>query len=234
MTGAKSIENLQELVSDELYGVYSALKGVQATQKVSNTYFEEIFKNADKNLVKIMSEKDIKTADKKIKGYVEGLLSPKGGLYKLAGIRESTFYSFKDFLFEDDNKDLDNTLEQQKKQLEQGDKNKTDKGEEDPNKKEEDTKEDSNKEEDTKEDPNLVKLKDVSYKWLSNILSPILKYTPPDESGESSVDGYIELGDKKDHKIDRKVAQGIIKKAGFKKFKKFRNSIGGDKEQFPL
>ena len=84
-----TIKNKEELTSyleQTLVGLYTAIKGVQATRKVNKTYFDEMFKDADKNLVKVMNY-DEKKFYPAIKNYVEEYLLPN--LEKISGKNES-------------------------------------------------------------------------------------------------------------------------------------------------
>lgn len=215
LVNVKSEEDLKKFLNDELLGLYTAIKGVQATQKVNNTYFEEMFKDADKGLVKVMSVKNVKKAEPAIDAYVEDLIKNFHNIVGIKTVKES-------FLFEDNagiNK-LDDTLQKQEKDLTGNNNNNND----------EKTKEETSKstEEESKTE-DLNKLKGVTQKWLLNILSPIMKMDPPEKSEQS----FIKMNDKEGHEIDRNVAQGVIRKAGFQKFKDFRDTVG-DKNEFPL
>ena len=90
--------DLKKLLKDTLLGLYTALKGVQATQKVNKTYFDEIFKNSDKNLIKTMSNND-KKINQSIDNYIDKILIPN--LIKISGDKNESFI----FENQDENQD---------------------------------------------------------------------------------------------------------------------------------
>lgn len=96
----KTEDELKEFLKETIYGLYSAIKGIQSTKKIDSVYFEEMFKKADKNFVKLMN-KNQKKFDKALDVYLDKYLIP--GLYKLAGVKSN-----ESFLYEaDENKDED-------------------------------------------------------------------------------------------------------------------------------
>lgn len=79
----KDKQELKEYLHNTLYGIYSAIMGIKSTQKIEPVFFEDMFKNADENLIKLMNTKEKKFEDN-LDIYLEKFLLP--GLYKLSGI----------------------------------------------------------------------------------------------------------------------------------------------------
>jgi len=194
----KNVTKLQSLVTQELTGVHSALKGVQATQKVNKTFFDEIFKNADSALVKAMKNKK---PEKSIPLYVNNLLSDGGGLFKLANYEAPVVQSKKEVKDEKMGETVNYSLKYRK--LFEA--------------KEETTEEDLSK------DEKFIKLKEVTYKWLVNILKPIMN----GEAGEEEGGDYISFDDNK-YKMKRQAVQDMVSKSDFKSFKTFRDTVGNE------
>ena len=196
----KDDENsLFKFLYTELFGLYTAIKGVQATQKVNNTYFNEIFKKADKNFVKAMSAKE-KKASGMIEAYIKTLIGKDGSFNKIAGITESKIYE-----------ELDTPN--------------TQKVDEDPNAQKVDpnTQKDT-KEEEPKEDENLTKLKGVTQKWLTNILSPIMNSEAPKGEKGGEEGDIIPTVDKS--QVRRDVVQDMVKNSSIRDLQVFRNRLG--------
>jgi len=78
---------IKNVLKEYITGLYAAIDGIKKTEKINPTYFQEIFKNSDKNLIKLMSY-DEKTFNKKIDNYINNVLMP--GLYKISNIKIKT------------------------------------------------------------------------------------------------------------------------------------------------
>lgn len=196
-------DELKIYLHDTLFGLYTAIKGVQATQKVNNTYFDEMFKNADKNLVKAMSYKEDK-ASAAINDYVEKTLLP--GLEKMSGVKNESLLLEMDANTEEEK--VDNEIQKTKEDIGQDDK-KEGQGDGQNN------------------SPKISdKLKEVTKKWLTNTLAPILKADLPKmETGKEG--DIIPTTDKS--QVRRDVVQDMIKNSTIDNIKTFRKTVGQSK-----
>jgi len=192
----KSVDGLEQFLIDKIANFYGIIKGVQATQKINKTYFDEIFKKADKNLVKIMSKN--KNSKENIEGYVKGNLIDN--LKKISGYKESE-------------KEEQNEKESTEKEI-----NKT----EEQIKNLEEQKEFLFEAEEGDDNENLEKLKQVAKKWIANVFSPVFNTDAP--TGGEEKKGFINFGG--DYRIKRNVAQGIIRKSSFDDIKNLRDKVG--------
>lgn len=208
-----TIKNKEELTSyleQTLVGLYTAIKGVQATRKVNKTYFDEMFKDADKNLVKVMNY-DEKKFYPAIKNYVEEYLLPN--LEKISGKNES----FKPLYF-DEVSQVFEEIEFPKPASEESIKKLTGKSKEEDNIDKETEKEIDNKE---KENGVSDELKSNVKKWLNTVFYPILRTKPPKENRKEN--NYIRT--KGDSVIKRGVAQDILRNAQIDDIKDFRDKV---------
>jgi hypothetical protein len=80
-------DDLEKLLKNYITGLYAAIDGIKKTEKINPTYFQEIFKNSDKDLIKLMSYNE-KIFSKKIDNYINNVLMP--GLYKISNIEIKT------------------------------------------------------------------------------------------------------------------------------------------------
>lgn len=86
LTKIKTEKELKDYLNQTIYGLYSAIKGIQSTEKIDPAYFNDMFKKADKNFTKLMNMKPRKF-DKSLETYINDILLP--GLKKLAGERDN-------------------------------------------------------------------------------------------------------------------------------------------------
>jgi hypothetical protein len=84
---SKDIDELKKVVKDELLGLYTVINGIKLTNKVDKYYFDEIFKNANKDLVKVMSNNDSKIS-LALDDYIDKSLIP--GLMKISNVGDVT------------------------------------------------------------------------------------------------------------------------------------------------
>jgi hypothetical protein len=205
---------LREYLKNTLYGLYSAIKGIQSTQKIDPVYFENMFKNSDKNLVKLMNTKESKF-ESSLEEYLDKYLIP--GLYKISGIKNESY------LFEsDETKKLDDEISKTEQDIK--DKQEDNNPNKDESKEQVDPNKDKNKNK-KQEEQIPDKIKQVTKGWITNILSPILKIEEPNNSNNQNI---IPTSD--NSQIKREVVQDMIKNSSIDQIKKFREMIGQNKK----
>lgn len=206
----ESKEQLSSYLKQSIMGVYTALKGVQATQKVGKAYFDEIFKKADKNLVKVMGSKSNKIKPS-LDNYVDNYLIPN--LEKIGGVNKMS----EKFLFEINNDGIQDVEYEEIKDDESG-------KEEQKLDKEIDKTKDEVKEGDKVSDG----MKTVVKKWLLNIFAPILnsksKGTQPSD-GNIEIDGEVAIPTVDKSGVKVSVMRDLVKNATLDDIMKLRNVV---------
>jgi len=202
-------EDLKDYLRKTIQGLYTAIKGVQSTEKIEPTYFDDMFKKADKTFVKLMNSKPGKFK-KSIDIYIDKLVP---NLYKLAGIELKK----ESFIFEDnqnEREDSNNNKGEEDNQDEKGD----------DKKKTEDTKKE-------KSDEVPDKVKKATKTWLINILKPIIDKKMPDGlNDQDNSSGNNKVWDTKDDSVVRKdVIKDMVKNADLNHIKRFREEVGDSK-----
>jgi hypothetical protein len=198
----KTKKELSEYLKDSIQGIYTALKGVQSTEKVGKTFFDEIFKKADKNLVKAMSYKQDK-AFAAIDNYVDEFLIPN--LDKIKGMGAMG----ESVLFEADLTDEEDKIDKETSELEKevGDEKQEDKSEEIDD-----------------------KTRKVVKGFLINIFGPILKAKAPEAGEEGDVknieiDGEVAIPTTDKSGVKVSVMRNLVSNATIDDLKALRNII---------
>lgn len=212
----KDKNQLKTYLSDSLISIASALKAVQATQKIDQTFFDEIFRKADRRLIKAMSNNDDKKLEQAVRGYVDTILMPNlEKISKTKNIGENTVY-------EELNMPSWFNRKQQNKNQDKKDQN----NQNQDNQKDQNDQNDNQKGQDNKNEPISDGLKEVTKKWMLNILRPILDV---DKKIKNVNKGKKIIYTKNQSPVRRKVIQDIVSNADIKDVIDFRNRVAKER-----
>jgi len=225
LNNIKNVNSLKDYIKNQLVGISTAISGIKDMQKINNSFFDEIFKDAGRDLSKAMfsfklkgdsRSKDVET---KLGKYVDDILYLQ--LKKIAGIKNSNESIYIDMIYQGyklvlENDDSDNS-------------NSSD-----------DSDDDSGEIGDNLNNDQFNKIKEVAKKWIMKIFKPIIDHSSSYSGGNNNNNNNNNSSDNSKvntndgHSVDNDGLKKIANNLSGQDLIDFRNKAGLSKDEVPI